>query len=134
MLVLLDDAGKIASYATVPDVALELVEVTDTPLTIIYPEAHGLAPNRIGTDQTIGIRITQEEFSRSLVFKFHRPIVSTSANISGLPSPQSFRNISDDIKNAVDYIVDYRRNETHNPPPSSIIKLGTCGEIEVIRR
>ncbi|MDL2231606.1 threonylcarbamoyl-AMP synthase [Porphyromonadaceae bacterium OttesenSCG-928-L07] len=133
MLVLLDDVGKIASYADVPDIAFQLVEVTDKPLTIIYPGAKGLAQNLIGEDKTIGIRITEEEFSKSLIYRLHRPLVSTSANISGQPSPNCFAEISEDIKNAVDHIVDYRQNETKNPPPSSIIKLGINGEINIIR-
>lgn len=134
MLVLLDDAGKIASYADVPDIALDLIEATDKPMTIIYPGAKRLAPNLIGQDNTIGIRITNEEFSKSLIFRFRKPIVSTSANVSGEPSPRFFNEISDEIKNAVDYIVNYRQNETKSSSPSSIIKLGMGGEIEIIRK
>ena len=134
MLVLLDDAGKIASYADVPDIALDLIEVADKPTTIIYPGAKRLAPNLIAEDGTIGIRITREEFTRSLIFRYNKPIVSTSANISGEPSPHFFGEISEEIKNAVDYIVDYRRND-HNPAaPSSIINLGMGGEIQIIRK
>ena len=127
MLVLLDDAGKM-------DIALDLIEVADKPTTIIYPGAKRLAPNLIAEDGTIGIRITREEFTRSLIFRYNKPIVSTSANISGEPSPHFFGEISEEIKNAVDYIVDYRRND-HNPAaPSSIIKLGMGGEIQIIRK
>lgn len=89
MLVLLDDAGKIASYADVPDIALDLIEVANKPTTIIYPNAKRLAQNLIAEDGTIGIRITQEEFTKSLLFRFNRPIVSTSANVSGAPPPVS---------------------------------------------
>lgn len=134
MLVLLDDAGKIASYADVPDIALDLIEVADKPTTIIYPGAKNLAPGLIGEDNTIGIRITREEFSQALLYRFRKPIVSTSANISGEPSPHFFKEISDEIKNAVDYIVDFRRNETKSCSPSSIIKLGLGGEIQIIRK
>ena len=134
MLVLLDDAGKIASYADVPDIALDLVEVADKPTTIIYPGAKHLAPSLIGEDNTIGIRITKEEFSQALIYRFRKPIVSTSANISGEPSPHFFKEISEEIKNAVDYIVDFRRNETKSCTPSSIIKLGLGGEIQIIRK
>ncbi len=90
MLVLLDDAGKIASYADVPDIALQLIEVCDKPTTIIYPNAHHLAENLIAEDRSIGIRITHEEFSKSLLYRFRKPIVSTSANISGQPTPRPF--------------------------------------------
>lgn len=134
MLVLLDDAGKIASYADVPDIALDLIEAADKPMTIIYPNAKGLAPNMINEERTIGVRITNEEFTKSLIYRFHKPIVSTSANISGQPSPQIYEEISEEIKNAVDHIVDYRRNETRKCSPSSIIKLGMGGEIEIIRK
>ena len=128
------DAGKIASYADVPDIALDLIEVADKPTTIIYPGAKRLAPNLIAEDGTIGIRITREEFTRSLIFRYNKPIVSTSANISGEPSPHFFGEISEEIKNAVDYIVDYRRNDHKPAAPSSIIKLGMGGEIQIIRK
>lgn len=134
MLVLLDDAGKIASYADVPDIAYELLEVADKPITIIYPGAHHLAPSLIAPDGTIGIRITRESFSQSLIYRFRKPIVSTSANISGESSPHFFGEISEEIKNAVDYIVDYRREETKSCSPSSIVKLGKGGEIQIIRK
>ena len=74
MLVLLDDAGKIASYADIPDIALDLIEVTDKPTTIIYPNAKRLAPDLIAEDGTIGIRITREEFTQSLLYRFNRPL------------------------------------------------------------
>ncbi len=135
MLVLLDDAGKIASYANVPPIALDLIEVSDKPTTIIYPDARNLAPNLINQeDQTIGIRITHEEFSQSLIYRFRKPIVSTSANISGQPSPKCFAEISEDIRQAVDYIVNFRQNEHKISAPSSIIKLGMKGEIQILRK
>lgn len=134
MLVLLDDAGKIASYADVPDIALDLIEVANKPTTIIYPNAKRLAPNLIAEDDTIGIRITQEEFTKSLLFRFNRPIVSTSANVSGENPPRFYDEISDEIRNAVDYIVNYRRKDHAPASPSSIIKLGMGGEIQIIRK
>lgn len=134
MLVLLDDAGKIASYADVPDIALDLIEVADKPTTIIYPNAKRLAANLVAEDGTIGIRISREEFTQSLIFRFNRPVVSTSANISGEPSPHFFDEISDEIKAAVDYVVDYRQNDHKPAQPSSIIKLGMGGEIQIIRK
>ena len=125
MLVLLDDVGKLASYVEVPDVAYELLEVNDKPMTIIYP---------IAPDRTIGIRITSEAFTKALLYRFRKPIVSTSANISGEPSPKCFAEISDAVKSVVDYVVDFRQEETSNPAPSSIIKLGVGGEIQIIRK
>ena len=134
MLVLLDDVGKLASYVEVPDVAYELLEVNDKPMTIIYPNAKNLAKNLIAQDRTIGIRITSEAFTKALLYRFRKPIVSTSANISGEPSPKCFAEISDAVKSVVDYVVDFRQEETSNPAPSSIIKLGVGGEIQIIRK
>ena len=134
MLVLLDDVGKLASYVEVPDVAYELLEVNDKPMTIIYPNAKNLAKNLIAQDRTIGIRITSEAFTKALLCRFRKPIVSTSANISGEPSPKCFAEISDAVKSAVDYVVDFRQEETSNPAPSSIIKLCVGGEIQIIRK
>ena len=134
MLVLLDDVGKLASYVEVPDVAYELLEVNDKPMTIIYPNAKNLAKNLIAQDRTIGIRITSEAFTKALLYRVRKPIVSTSANISGEPSPKCFAEISDAVKSAVDYVVDFRQEETSNPAPSSIIKLGVGGEIQIIRK
>ena len=134
MLVLLDDVGKLASYVEVPDVAYELLEVSDKPMTIIYPNAKNLAKNLIAQDRTIGIRITSEAFTKALLYRFRKPIVSTSANISGESSPKCFAEISDAVKSADDYVVDFRQKETSNSAPSSIIKLGVGGEIQIIRK
>ena len=134
MLVLLDDVVKLASYVEVPDVAYELLEVNDKPMTIIYPNAKNLAKNLIAQDRTIGIRITSEIFTKALLYRFRKPIVSTSANISGESSPKCFAEISEAVKSAVDYVVDFRQEETSNPAPSSIIKLGVGGEIQIIRK
>ena len=134
MLVLVDSPVKVESYVRdVPNVAWDLIEMTTKPLTIIYDGARNLAPNLIGEDGSVGIRVTSEEFSKQLCFRFKKPIVSTSANISGEPSPAEFSEISEEIKNAVDYIVDYRREETGPAKPSSIIKLGKGGVVKVIR-
>lgn len=134
MLVLVDSPVKVDFYVKdVPSVAWDLIELTTKPLTVIYDGARNLAPNLIAEDGSVGIRVTGEEFSKQLCFRFRKAIVSTSANISGQPAPAVFSEISDDIKNAVDYIVDYRREETGHPKPSSIIKLGQKGEVKIIR-
>ncbi len=134
MLVLLDNDAKLQSYVEeVPEMAWSLIELTTKPLTIIYSNAKNLAANLLAEDKSVGIRITSEEFSKQLCSRFKKPIVSTSANISGEPSPQSFDEISDEIKSGVDYIVGYRQDETSNQAPSSIIKLGVDGEIKIIR-
>ena len=133
-LVLLDDLGKLASYVDVPDITYDLLEAADRPMTVIYPRAKNLAKGLVSADGTIGIRITKEIFSRMLVARFRKPIVSTSANISGDPSPKCFADISDEVKKSVDYVVDFRQEETTNPAPSSIVKLGLGGEIQIIRQ
>ena len=133
-LVLLDDVGRVPSYVEMPDVAYDLLEVADRPMTIIYPGAKHLAPSLVAADGSVGIRVTREAFSRGLVERFRRPVVSTSANVSGEPSPRCFAEISEEVKRGVDYVVDFRQEETANPAPSSIIKLGVGGEIQIIRK
>ena len=107
--------------------------MAERPLTIIFDHARNLAPNLLAEDGSAGIRITKEEFSKNLCMRMKRAIVSTSANISGEPSPKCFADISPEILQAVDYVCTSRRNETHNPPASNIIKLGSGGEVKVIR-
>lgn len=134
MLVLVDNEAKVDYYVKeVPSVAWDLIELTTKPLTIIYDGARYLADNLIGEDGTIGIRVTQEEFSKQLCFHYRKAIVSTSANISGEPTPVTFSEISDEIKQAVDYVVNHRQKDTNRPKPSSIIKLGAKGEVKIIR-
>lgn len=134
MLVLVDSAVKVDFYVQdVPAVAWDLLDVADKPLTIIYSGARNLAPNLLAEDGSVGIRVTGEEFSKALCFRFRKAIVSTSANVSGQPSPRTFAEISDEIKNAVDYVVEARRTEAGLARPSSIIKLGQGGEVKIIR-
>jgi len=107
--------------------------MAEKPLTIIYDNARNIASNLIAEDGSIGIRVTGEEFSKNLCFRFRKALVSTSANISGQPSPACFADISDEIKSGVDYIVGLRQDEGRNPKPSSILKLKPSGEIKIIR-
>ncbi|MGQ1787341.1 MULTISPECIES: L-threonylcarbamoyladenylate synthase [unclassified Saccharicrinis] len=134
MLVLLDNDARLNSYVTeVPEIAWDLIELSTKPITVIYPNAKNLAANLLAEDKSVGIRITKEEFSKKLCERFKKPIVSTSANISGEPSPKHFGEISDDVKNGVDYIVEFRQDETNNPAPSSIVKLEVDGQVRIIR-
>ena len=134
MLVLLDSAAKLDRYVDeVPDIAWSLIEVADKPLTIIYSGAKNLAKNLIAEDGSLGIRITGETFSHKLCEQFRRPIVSTSANVSGETSPSVFAEISDVIKSGVDYIVGYRQDDKQAARPSSIIKLEAGGVFKIIR-
>ncbi|MCQ2195387.1 MAG: threonylcarbamoyl-AMP synthase [Paludibacteraceae bacterium] len=134
MLVLTDAAAKIERLVgDIPPIIWDLVEVSDKPLTIIYPGGKNMAKNLIAEDGSVGIRITNETFSKELCFQFRMPVVSTSANISGEPSPANFSEISEEIKNAVDYIVKYRQNDKTKSKPSSIIKVEADGAIKIIR-
>lgn len=135
MLVLMENPALLDRYIEeVPEVAWDLVEIATTPLTVIYPGAKNLAKNLLAEDGSIGIRFTKEAFTTQLLQRFRRPLVSTSANISGEKSPAFFDEISEDIKTQVDYIVEYRQDDITPKQASSIIKLGVGGQIEIIRK
>ncbi len=135
MLVLLDNPNKIPSYINeMPELAWDLMDLSESPLTIIYSGAKNLAPNLIASDGSIGIRISNDEFNQKLIQRFKKPIVSTSANISGENSPQYFAEISHEIIEAVDYVVELKQDDLSKSQASSIIKLGVNGEIQVIRK
>ena len=134
MLVLMENVNLLERYVEeVPEIAYDLIELTEKPMTIIYPAAKNLAANLIAEDGSIGIRITTEEFTRRLIQRFKKPIVSTSANISGEKSPANFSEISQQVIKAVDYVVEYRQDEFEPASPSSIVKLGVGGEIQILR-
>ena len=134
MLLLMDSSAKLNYYVQeVPDVAWDLIELADSPLTVIYSGARNVAPNLLAEDGSVGIRITQEECSHKLCERFRKPLVSTSANVSGAPSPANFSEISDTIKSGVDYIVRYRQEDLSKAAPSHIIKLGAGGLVKIIR-
>ncbi|MBQ0056975.1 MAG: threonylcarbamoyl-AMP synthase [Bacteroidales bacterium] len=134
MLCLCDAIGRVDYYFDrVPDIAWDLWEVADKPLTLILPRARNVAQELIAADGTMGMRITKETVSNTICARLKKPLVSTSANISGQPTARCFADISDEIKNAVDYIVPLRQNETENPAPSGIIMVGDGGLIKVIR-
>jgi L-threonylcarbamoyladenylate synthase len=135
MIILLDHAEKLTKYVQkVPAIAYDLIERYTEPLTIIYSNACNLAKNLIADDGTIAIRIVRDEFCRHVISRFNKPIVSTSANLSGQPAPILFSKISDEIVNGVDYVVDYNRNNLIRTKPSTIIKILENNEFEVIRR
>ena len=113
--------------------AWDLIEMADKPMTIIYEGARNLAPNLLAEDGSVGIRVTSEKFSQHLCQRFRKPIVSTSANVSGEASPANFKEISEEIKQAVDYIVVSRQDEEVKAKPSSIVKLSAKGVISIIR-
>ncbi|MDT8402228.1 MAG: L-threonylcarbamoyladenylate synthase [Bacteroidales bacterium] len=134
MLVLLDTASRLPYYVRqVPEIAWQLTEVSDSPLTIIYPGARNVAPELIAGDGSLGIRIVEDEFCSSLISRLRKPLVSTSANISGESNPGNFMEISEKIKESVDYIVPLRQEETYNKTASSIIKIEIDGQFKIMR-
>ena len=134
LVLLACDLDMIAKHIKViPQIAIDLVEVNDTPMTIIYPGAQYLAPNAVAEDGSVGIRIPRNEFCVKLVRKLRRPLVSTSANISGEPTPSCFAEISPEIVEAVDYVVPASLERESTGRASQIIKLGLRGEVEIIR-
>ena len=150
LVLLACDMDQIARYVKdIPPMAVDLVEVNDSPMTLIYPGAitypapaegedpkadrYHLAYNTVAADGTVGIRIPMMDFCKQMAWKFGRPIVSTSANISGKPSPVKFKDISEEITGAVDYIVDPRLEAGATGQASQIIKIGLRGEVEIIR-
>ncbi|MFT3994361.1 MAG: L-threonylcarbamoyladenylate synthase [Dysgonomonas sp.] len=134
LIVMVDSPVKLDFYVDgVPDIAWDLIEVADKPLTIVYDNARNVASNLIADDGSLAIRVTNEKFSSELCKRFRKALVSTSANVSGEASPATFDEISDEIKNGVDYIVNYRQDDKTKAKSSSIIKLGKTGEIKIIR-
>jgi L-threonylcarbamoyladenylate synthase len=116
----------------VPDVAYDIIGLSDKPITIIYDRPKGVAKNLIAADNTLGIRVASDKFCKYLITNFKKPIVSTSANISGTPTPKSFSEISPVILKGVDYVVNLQRDSA-NGVPSAIIKLSNDGAVKVIR-
>lgn len=135
MICLVDSSNRIQRYVrNVPEVAWDIFDLATKPTTIILDGATGLAPNLIAEDGSIAMRVTQEEFSKQLCYRFQKALVSTSANISGEPAAQNYRDISEEILNAVDYVCWTRRQEHKPHTPSSIIKLSPAGEVTIIRK
>ncbi len=150
LVLLASDMDMICRFVKViPDIAVQLVEVNDRPMTLIYPGAiHGNAPkdgekavadrhflayNAVAEDETVGIRIPNMDFCKDLVYKLGRPLVSTSANVSGEPTPHKFADIPEEIRSAVDYIVEPALEKTSSGQASQILKVGIDGEIQIIR-
>jgi L-threonylcarbamoyladenylate synthase len=134
LVILADSYEMIARYVgKVPDVAIDLMESLNEPLTIIYDSARNLARNIIAEDGTIAIRVPKDEFCQQLIATFGKPITSTSANISGDPSPLSFGKINPKIKAEVDYICKSNQTSIHSLKPSTIVRINKDGHIEIVR-
>jgi L-threonylcarbamoyladenylate synthase len=135
LLVLVDGENMLDRYVQdIPEIALELAGVSDTPLTIIYPQGKNMAPGVCSEDGSVAIRICNDDFCCELISRFRKPIISTSANISGKSSPGNFDDIDNAIIETVDYVVKYRQNDREKHTASSIIKLEANGTIKIIRK
>lgn len=135
MIILLGNDNQLQSYVSeVPEIAYELLEATDKPLTIIYSNAKNLAANVVAEDGSIGIRVVNHPFCEQLLQRFRKPIVSTSANISGEASARNFVEVSDEIVNGVDYVVKFGQQDPSNGTASTIMKLDPSGKFEFIRK
>lgn len=135
LIVLVDSVNRISSYVeNVPDVALDLIDLATSPLTVIFEGAKNLATNVVNAeDQSVGIRVATDDFCPTLIQRFRKPIVSTSANISGQPAPACFDQIDQKIIDSVDYVVQHRQDDTTKHKASGIVKIGRNGEVKVIR-
>jgi L-threonylcarbamoyladenylate synthase len=135
LLVLVNSELMIDRYVTeVPEIAYELLSVSDSPLTIIYPGGRNLAPGVCADDGSVGIRVCIDEFCNELINRFRKPIISTSANLSGKSSPGNFSEIEESLIEKVDYVVKYRQDDRQKHSASPVIKIGLNGTIKIIRK
>lgn len=135
MIILLDTENKLESYIQeVPAIAYDLIEYAENPLTLIMPGAKNISPALVAADGSVGIRIAKHDFCQQLIQRLRKPLVSTSANISGRPSPQTFDEVDQAIINGVDYVVNLEQHSTEKKKPSTIMRLNPDGQFEFIRR
>ncbi len=134
MICLVSDFKMLNQYVEeVPEVAYDILKYANKPTTIVYEKPIRIAENLVGEDDTLGIRVPKNEFCSKLIRKFKKPIVSTSANFAGDPTPRNFKSIKPAIKEKVDYVVkkDYTKPKV---APSSVIKIGLSGTVEILRK
>lgn len=135
LIILVENEARLENHSTtIPEIAWDLLRSVNTPLTIIYPDACNLAKNVIAEDGSIAIRIVKNVFCSELIRCFGKPIVSTSANVSGQIAPLMFKGITEEIKQQVDYVVNLYQDVLTDVKPSTIIKLNASGEFEIIRK
>jgi len=135
LICLVDSTNRMQRYSrSIPDVAWDLIDFAERPLTLIIDGAVNLAPNLVAEDGSVGIRVTRERISHDLCYRFQKAIVSTSANVSGQPAPANFSEIAPEIIEGVDYVMKSRQNDTSKAKPSQIIKLKADGQVSFIRR
>lgn len=135
LLILVNSQQMLERYVQdIPEAAYELNAVSDDPLTIVYPKGKNLAKGVCSDDGSVGIRICHDEFCNKLITRFRKPIVSTSANFSGKPAPQSFSEIEKSMIDSVDYVVKYRQDDMRKNSASPVIKFNGDGTIRIIRK
>ena len=135
LLILVDGEQMLERYVKeIPEIVFELTRVSDSPLTIIYPEGKNLAKGVCSEDGSIGIRICNDDFCSELINRFRRPIVSTSANFSGKPAPENFSQIDKSVIDAVDFVVKYRQDDLRKSSSSPVIQVKSNGTIRIIRK
>ena len=135
LITLVSDEAMLERYVEeVPEVAYQLIECAVSPVTIVYDHGVGVAPSLLDPDGSIGIRVTSERYSRALCRALRRPVVSTSANISGVATPQCFARIASEIIDGVDYVAEYRRDDNSPASPSSVIKISRGGLFTILRK
>jgi len=135
MIILLGVDNQLQSYiSNVPDIAYDLMEYAENPLTLVMPGAKNISPALIATDGSVGVRVTNHEFCKQLIQRLRKPLVSTSANISGEASPKNFGQVSADIIDGVDYVVDLEQHDMTEKQPSTIMRLQPDGRFEFLRR
>jgi L-threonylcarbamoyladenylate synthase len=135
MIVLVDTENKLESYIKeVPSIAYDLIEYAENPLTLVMPGAKNISPALVSSDGSVGIRVAKHDFCQQLIQRLRRPLVSTSANISGRPSPQTFDEIEQEIIDGVDYVVNLEQHNMEKKKPSTIMRLNPDGQFEFIRR
>jgi L-threonylcarbamoyladenylate synthase len=134
LIILISKIEQLSEYVEeVPEIAWDLVEFAEDPLTVIYPKGKNVSSHLLGPDGSIAIRLVKDEFCKGLIYRYQRGIVSTSANISGEISPKNFEAVSDSIKKEVDYILKNPTAGKENRKPSKIVKLGLGGDYSLIR-
>jgi L-threonylcarbamoyladenylate synthase len=135
MIILLDTENKLESYIQeVPSIAYDLIEYAENPLTLVMPGAKNISPALISADGSVGVRVAKHNFCQQVIQRLRKPLVSTSANISGRPSPQNFGQIEQEIMDGVDYVVDLEQHDLERKKPSTIMRLHPDGHFEFIRR
>ncbi len=135
LICLVDSPNRMQQYSrSIPDVAWDLIDYAQNPLTLIVDGALNLAPNLVAQDGSIAIRVTRERISHDLCYRFQKAVVSTSANLSGQPAPRNFMEISPEIIHGVDYVMKARQNDVTKGKPSQIVKISKDGQITFIRK